>query len=330
MTTPVLVIAYRRPQHVARVVQALADARPSQLFLACDGPHPERPNERALVEATRRAMEQEINWKCTVRRLYAEENQGCRLGVRNAIDWFFEFVDAGIILEDDCVPHPDFFPFCTELLARYRFDDQVMHISGDGSIRYGGGRGKASYVFSHEALVWGWATWRRAWSHYDADLRQWGELRKDTAQLRKMFRTKDIEEFWSHTLDRLHTSGEPDTWDYQWSFSLRARQGVAILPKANLVTNIGHGMGATHTLDASSSRADVPAEPIFPLVHPRQIRVRAIADQRFQRRLRGLRRSQKIIRHTKLSVRRSRRTASVFVGKVRRLVFSVLGPNETP
>lgn len=107
--------------------------KPDRIFLACDGPNPNRPGEDALVLATREAMERSVTWECRIERRYAERNQGCRAGVRSAIDWFFEQVDEGIILEDDCVPHPDFFPYCAHLLNRNRDNPTVMHISGDNS-----------------------------------------------------------------------------------------------------------------------------------------------------------------------------------------------------
>lgn len=320
MTAPVLVIAYRRPDHVASVMQAVSVARPSRLYLACDGPNARRPGEKDLVEATRNAMEQAIDWNCTVERLYAEENQGCRLGVRRAIDWFFDHVDEGIILEDDCVPHPDFFPFCTELLSRYRTDERVMHISGDGSLRHEGGRRDASYVFSRESLVWGWASWRRAWHRYDADLLLWKGMRNDATQLAHIFDSNDIAQFWSNTLNRLLDLGEPDTWDYQWSFSVLAREGLAVVPRVNLITNTGHGVGATHTFDTSSSRANVATGAILPLVHPPRVQTRKFADRRFQRRLRGLGRLKKVTKRVRKLGKRTHRYAVSVAGAVVRRV----------
>ena len=288
-TPPVLVIGYRRPDLIAEVMQAVSEARPRRLFLACDGPHPDRPGEVALVAATRAAMETAVTWDCEVRSRYADTNQGCRRGVQQAISWFFSEVEEGIILEDDCVPHRDFFPYCAELLDRYRDDDRVMHVSGDGALQHPGANSETSYVFSHQPLVWGWATWRRAWDHYDAELHQWAQLRTDAAAVRRTFGSRAAADWWSRVLDGLLHDGKPDTWDYQWTFSIMARQGIAIIPAVNLVTNTGFRDDATHTTNVKAPRANAVTESLLPLNHPASVRVDRRSDARFQQQLHGYR-----------------------------------------
>jgi len=158
---------------------------PSRLYVAADGPNPERPGEAEKVAATRRVLELEIDWPCEVERLYSDVNQGCRVGVSRAISWFFEQVEEGIIFEDDCVPHPDFFSHCTILLERYRNDTRVCCISGN-NFQNGQWRGDVSYYFCRYKHCWGWASWRRCWQHYDGHLRQWPALR-DSGLLRTGF-----------------------------------------------------------------------------------------------------------------------------------------------
>ena len=126
--TPLLLIAWRRPHTLRQVIDAIRPVAPTRIFVACDGPNPERPGEAEKVAATRAVIEQEINWPCQIERLYSDVNQGCRLGVSRAISWFFEQVEEGIILEDDCVPHPDFFIYCANLLERYRHDEHIWCI----------------------------------------------------------------------------------------------------------------------------------------------------------------------------------------------------------
>lgn len=287
MTAPVLIVGYRRPDLVARVLARVAGAGPARLFLACDGPRIDRPGEIDLVMETRQAMDGGVTWECDVQRLYSASNQGCRAGVRAAIDWFFSHVEEGIILEDDCIPHPEFFPYCTELLERYRMNERVMHISGDGSVRYPGSSRSASYVFSREALVWGWATWRRAWRNYDAPLDRWAAIRSEPKMVSRVFPYRPAAQHWAPILNRLRDLGEPDTWDYQWSFSVLERSGLAIIPRTNLISNAGHRSDAMHTFRPDSPRANVRSESILPLVHPRRVAVRGRSDQRFQSALRG-------------------------------------------
>ena len=244
---PILLIVWRRPHTLRQVIDAMRPVAPSRLYVACDGPNPERVDEVEKVAATRRVIEREIDWPCQIVRLYSDVNQGCRLGVSRAITWFFEQVEEGIILEDDCVPHPDFFPYCTTLLERYRHDTRVWCISGN-NFQGGNWRGSGSYYFSRIPLIWGWATWRRCWEYYDANLSQFAALR-DSGHLDSIFTDPLEREYWTGIWHRLRDTGKPNTWDYQWNYTVRTCSGLAIRPNVNLVENIGHGhIDATHTL----------------------------------------------------------------------------------
>ena len=242
---PILLIAWRRPETLRQVIDAIRPLAPSRIFVACDGPNPERPGEDEKVAASRQVIEKEIDWPCQIERLYSDVNQGCRLGVSRAIDWFFEHVDEGMILEDDCVPHPDFFPYCATLQERYRNDTRVWCISG-ANFQNGQCRGEGSYYFSRYNHCWGWASWRRCWQHYDAELSQWPALR-DSGLLETIFEELHEREYWSAIWQRLVDEGKPDTWDYQWPFTCLANGGLTALPNRNLVSNVGFGEDGTHT-----------------------------------------------------------------------------------
>ncbi|WP_157665415.1 glycosyltransferase family 2 protein [Cyanobium sp. NIES-981] len=256
-----------------QVIDAIRPVAPCRLFVACDGPNPERPGEAEKVAATRTVIEEEIDWPCEMQQLYSDSNQGCRLGVSRAITWFFEQVEEGIILEDDCVPHPDFFPYCTELLERYRHDTRVWCISGN-NFQNGRWRGDGSYYFSRYNHCWGWATWRHCWSHYDRELLHWPSL-KASGLLGSIFENSREAKYWTRIWDRLLHEGKPDTWDYQWTLTCLMNGGITALPNRNLVTNIGFAMDACHTTTAPSSamplsnfvNATSPSG-LFPLRHP--------------------------------------------------------------
>ena len=245
MDTPVLLLAWRRHHTLRQVIDAIRPVAPTRLFVACDGPTPERPGEAEKVTATRAVIESEIDWPCQIKRLYSDTNQGCRLGVSRAITWFFEQVEEGIILEDDCVPHPDFFSYCSTLLERYRHDTRVWCIAGN-NFQDGQWRGDGSYYFSRYNHCWGWASWRRCWQHYDAELCQWPALR-DSGLLGTIFEDPVERKYWSGIWQRLVDEGKPDTWDYQWTFTCLANGGLSALPNCNLVSNVGFGEDATHT-----------------------------------------------------------------------------------
>ena len=270
MDTPVLLIAWRRPQTLCQVIDAIRPVAPSRLFVACDGPNPDRSGEVDKVAETRALIEREIDWPCQIERFYSDINQGCRLGVSRAITWFFEQVEEGIILEDDCVPHPDFFPYCQILLERYRVDTRVWCISGN-NFQNGQWRGDGSYYFSRYNHCWGWASWRRCWQNYDAGLSHWPALR-DSGFLSIMFADPIERQYWSRIWQLLFDRGKPDTWDYQWAFTCFVNGGLTALPNRNLVNNVGFGEDATHTTSGSINTAindgiDPTRHPSFMLRH---------------------------------------------------------------
>lgn len=253
MNTPLLLIAWRRPHTLRQVIDAIRSVAPSRLFVACDGTNPERFGEAESVAATRALIEYEIDWPCQIERHYSDVNQGCRLAVSRALTWFFEQVDEGIVLEDDCVPHPDFFPYCTTLLERYRHDTRVWCISGS-NFQDGQWRGDGSYYFSRYNHCWGWASWRRCWKHYDAELAKLPAL-FDSGLLETIFEDPIERQYWTKIWKRLLDEGKPDSWAYRWTFTCLINSALTALPNRNLIRNIGFGPDATHTI--------CPAKPTF-------------------------------------------------------------------
>jgi len=259
--TPVLLIIFKRPAHTRRVLETLRQAKPRTLLVAADGPR--HAGEAAECEQARRVIG-EVDWECTVETSYATENLGCGIRVYTAIDWAMEKHDRLIILEDDCIAAPSFFPYCENLLERYRDDERIMHISGNNFQSAPPASGD-SYYFSKYTHAWGWATWKRAWRHFDWKVSRWPEARR--AELLETICDDPYEQrYWGNLFDQVYR-GAPDIWDYQWNLSCWMQNGLAILPAVNLVSNIGHGPDATHTKDPSIY-LDRPTFPLEAIQHP--------------------------------------------------------------
>ena len=287
---PVLVVAFNRPDTTERVIEALRIARPAKVFFAVDGPRADRPRD---AEAVRRvqALAGSFDWQCELRTLFREANLGCKLAVSQAVSWFFSEVEAGVILEDDCVAHPSFFPFAAELLERYRDDERVMMISGD-NFQFGARRGEYSYYFSRYNHIWGWASWRRAWQLYDHQMRAW-PLVKQGGWLLDYLQDEQAVRYWSDIFDATHAE-QNTSWAYRWTFACWMNAGLTVLPNVNLVSNVGFGSEATHTVAPHSPIAGMPVAPMpMPLEHPPFLIRDAVADSRTERLLfsspRGLR-----------------------------------------
>jgi hypothetical protein len=235
LNTPVLFLIFNRPDTTQQVFNEIRKAQPSQLFVAADGPRKERSNESILCEKTREIINQ-VDWDCKVFTRFQDENLGCKHAVSSAIDWFFSNVDEGIILEDDCVPDTSFFPFCQQLLQKYRDDQRVMMISGMNYL-YNNIEMDESYFFSRYYPIWGWATWRRAWSLYDLSMSDWPNCNSQNF-LKNIYCHTKIASLLHNMFQKAYFN-KIDTWDIQWVFACVINSGLAICPKYNLISNIG-------------------------------------------------------------------------------------------
>lgn len=275
---------FNRPQVTRRVFSEIRRARPTKLLVVADGPRSDRPDDVALCAATREVISS-VDWPCEVLTNYSDVNLGCKRRVSSGLNWVFEQVERAIILEDDCLPDPSFFPYCDELLERYADDQRVFHLSGV-HFRFTGERNPYSYYFSRYSFIWGWATWRRAWQHYDVEMKLWPQVR-DGRWLQGFLRDDVATAQFIEQFEAIY-AGELDTWDYQWGLACWLQHGLSIRPHVNLVSNIGFGAQATHTTGEENPAANLPTMPIsFPLRHPPFMMRDAYEDRFLQDKLGG-------------------------------------------
>jgi hypothetical protein len=242
------------------------------LFLISDGP---RNQSEAAAVAKSRQIAQRVDWPCDVRRIYSETNLGCKRRISSGITTAFRSVDRLIVLEDDCLAHRDFFPYCDALLDRFADEQDVMAITGN-NFQHGQRRTHASYYFSIYPHCWGWATWRRAWQYYDGQLRHWAHARR-TGVLEQLFDCREQQDYWTRIFNACHR-GQLDSWAYPWTLSCWLNGGLTAIPRVNLVRNIGFGDAATHTRKSRPAWSP-ETESLGPLVHPRNIAANVDADR---------------------------------------------------
>ncbi|MCH2044340.1 MAG: hypothetical protein MK212_09345 [Saprospiraceae bacterium] len=264
---PILLLVFNRPEVTQHLMLQLQKVKPKQLFVGADGPREHKKGEKERCDTVRQLIEKHINWDCELKTLYREQNLGCRQAVSSAIDWFFEEVEFGIILEDDCIPNLSFFSFCQELLLKYGDDEKVMHITGHnpaGEIRT---MGNTSYFFTRQISVWGWATWRRAWQKMDVQMTDFEEYRQSDL-LQKMLpnplANKYVLEKWEKTYKK-----EINSWAYAWWYSMVKDNGQGIMSSVNLIKNIGFSEDATHTNRKSALSQTIVQDLDLPLIHPK-------------------------------------------------------------
>ncbi|MGL4501639.1 MAG: glycosyltransferase family 2 protein, partial [Planktothrix sp.] len=244
MKNAVAFLVFNRPETTQRVFEQIRKAQPLKLLVVADGPRSDRPGESEKCAAVRAIIDR-VDWDCEVLKNYSETNLGCKRRISSGIDWVFQMVEEAILIEDDCLPQPSFFPYCEELLERYRDDTRVMHIAGT-NLGISGKNTKESYYFSRRTHIWGWATWRRAWQQYDVNMSLWPELKKQN-RLIEMVGNQPEAQKKTEIFDKVY-GGEIDTWDYQWHFTCLVNGNSSIMPNTNMVENIGFQKDAsTHT-----------------------------------------------------------------------------------
>lgn len=282
LVTPIAFFVFRRPQTTKKVFDVIRQIKPKKLFLIADGPRINNQDDFQKCSEVRKIIDN-IDWNCQVLRNFSETNMGLKKRFSSGLDWVFDNVEKAIILEDDCLPDLSFFQFCEELLNLYEDDKRVFSITGHNHL--GNWKsGVQSYHFSYYFNCWGWATWKRVWDLYDADMKAWSEkqvkesVRDVIADKRQFFNRAKL-------LDLTYT-GKINTWDYQFFFLCLMQSGFTITPSTNLISNIGFGEDATNTVNEKDNRIIYEVNPLtFPIKHPLAMAVDREYDYRRYRKV---------------------------------------------
>lgn len=281
--TPVAVTIFKRTEPLERLLDVIRQVEPPEMYIVGDGPRDEIEGEAAKVEAARSLAEESINWDCEVYTNYADENLGGPIRYPTGLDWVFENTEEAVLFEDDHLPSIDFFPYCQELLERYRNTPEVMGICGNNA-----GVSpdiEESYFFSNHHRSMGWATWRSAWQHYDPDLEDWSRM-KETGFLREKYHIEEWANHSEHVFDFIDDDEDERNYcDAIWHYSILANDGMMIMPKNNLVIHTGFGDDSMHNEVTPYLQQWLllpNKESIsFPLTHPSDLQTSVEYDQKY-------------------------------------------------
>ena len=244
LNTAVLFLVFNRLNTTEQVFEAIREAKPPRLYIAADGARPNIEGEAEKIEAVRDYIMQNIDWECEVKTLFRDENLGCKYAVSDAITWFFENEAQGIILEDDCLPSQSFFWYCEDLLEQYKNDQRIFLISGYNKQNQWKIEDE-SYFFSNYGGIWGWASWSRAWKHYDVDMKDIHEFMRKNNFVNLLGKRQGLQRQ-KMIFDSIIIK-DINTWDYQWGYARHKNNGLACVPSMSLIENIGFGEDATNT-----------------------------------------------------------------------------------
>ncbi len=275
---PILLLIFNRPDTTFQVLQRIREIRPKYLFVAADGPRAGREDDQINCELTRDVIRKNVDWDCELKTLFRNENLGCGFGVCSAITWFFDQVESGIILEDDCLPDLSFFQFCDEILDKYKDDSRIFGITGT-NVQNGALNSNDSYFFSNYPITWGWASWRRAWKHFRYEIPDYISAFK-SGELDHFFQSRGEKKYWMKKI-KMGVTEKQNIWDYQWWFAIWKNKGMIVTPNCNLILNLGFRDTGSHTFLHDSKREPTIEGPVkFPLNHPIRVSVDREADKR--------------------------------------------------
>lgn len=262
LDTPVAFLIFNRPNLTKRVFEAIRQAKPKKLLVIADGAR--FPEEIEKCQQTRVIIDA-VDWDCEILTNFSETNLGCKKRVSSGLDWVFSEVEEAIILEDDCLPTLSFFYFCQTLLEKYRDDERIMNISGS-NFQSGQSRTKYSYYFSKYMHCWGWATWKRAWKHFDIDMKTWSEY-KQLDLISAISEDVEEQQYWIEIFDRVFNN-EINSWAYIWTYICFSQNGLSIIPDCNMVYNLGFGIESTHTISKDDPKSELTVFDIWDIQHP--------------------------------------------------------------
>lgn len=265
--TPILFLVFNRLDTTKEVFNQIKKMKPSKLYVAADGARVDKLGEDKVVNEVKQYILDGIDWDCEVQTLFRELNLGCKNAVYQALKWFFNHEEMGIILEDDCLPNEEFFYFCEELLVKYKDDMRIWHIGGYNQFTPLT-EVRDSYVFSHQMSCWGWATWRSRVANYEVQV---PELDKEYIMSNMVPNYHSL--LFNHMLkDFVHFSEVNNTWDYQWYLNIIVNNGLCIIPKYSLIKNLGLDSGVHYLGKDKLSNPDYYIDNNlkleFPLKHP--------------------------------------------------------------
>jgi hypothetical protein len=237
---PVLLLTFNRDDGLDELIHQLKIAGVKEIYVASDGPRGNVSEECEVVNRIRNKIIKSLNWGCKVETLFRKDNLGCKLGVDNAIKWFFSQVKEGIVLEDDCIPSQAFLKFCSDMLKEYSSNHKVGTISGRNELSQ---YGKSSHVYSSKFFCWGWASWSNR--IHDIDV----EDGYKSSSLNGLLNGLSYKER-NHLrgMRNLMLTKQVNSWAYSYDFWFRHKKQLHIIPKHNLVKNVGIGVNATHSV----------------------------------------------------------------------------------
>ena len=234
---PIIYFCYNRYNYTKKTIKILKNVKCPLIYIVCDGP--KNSVDEKKVNKVKNLIKQ-IKFSSKVKKIFRKKNLGCKISVSKGLDLFFKKEKAGIILEDDIIYDQGFIDFCDYGLSKYKDKKNISMVSGTNYLS--SHKQSNEYFYSTHFIIWGWATWREKWKKYDVEMKNWNNP-KIKEKLKKK-NSKEVFNFLKYRFNQL-TNNYKDTWDIQWYFTCLENEWLSLIPKTNLVSNIG--LKGTHS-----------------------------------------------------------------------------------
>ena len=288
---PIVLFFFKREEKTVKIIEKIAEVRPKRLYLIADGPR--NDEELGRVTECRKRVEAAITWDCEIVKNYAVENQGVYNRIGLGAKWVLEKEESAIFLEDDNLPDVTFFYFCKEMLAMYKDDNRVLWVCGTNYLEQYNPSDGASYVFTKHMLPCGWASWASKFpKYYDGEMKLWENSyvrQRVPKEIEYAPLARQLVKSWNSVKYQFDNEGRPRSWDHQMSFTQRAQNMFAIVPKNNLIENIGVDLDSEHGGTSFENKmtkrfCNIKAHSIeFPLSHPKGFMTDIVFENRMNK-----------------------------------------------
>ena len=276
MKTAVAAIIFNRPEKTKILFESIKKYKPNKLFIISDGPRNKNLIDKDQVNMSREIFKN-ITWKCKVLINYSNKNLGTKKRIMSGINWVFQNVEEAVFLEDDCIPTKEFFLFVEIMLNKYRTNLKIGSVCGTNLFNLKGKKNE-HYFFSKYQDCWGWATWKNRWITIDKNLKSLNET-KNNKFLKDYLGSYRAHLYWHWKLNKVKQN-KLNSWSFIWTYTGFIKKYLHIIPKKNLIKNIGFDNSATNT---KKIKYDIKLRDKknfkFPLIHPQKVITTEIYDQ---------------------------------------------------
>ena len=248
---PVLYITFCRPEYARQSFDAIKRAQPRKLYFYSNKAREDRPDEVKRNEEVR-AFVKEIDWNCDLHTFFREEYVDVFTSLWGALDWFFDNVNEGIIIEEDVVTCPAFYEYMTTLIEKFRDNKNIWIISGNNALPKCSQK-NLSYFPTRFADIYGWATWADRWHSLDREMIKWPSFKH----------SKEYHDYYGDFFQRClqkqyydevyHNKLGYHPWDIVMNYTMALEKAYCLMPFTNLSADIGVA-GANHKEGAEIER----------------------------------------------------------------------------